>query len=132
MTKFDTIREAAKWCHIAPENIGQCCNGKSEYSGTHPKTNEVLFWCFAKDLTKETIQHYFELKEKYKNKRTNKIKRVQQFDLNNNFINEYANCTEAALQVFQDYNKHKGISRCAAGNRKTAYGYIWKYINTDK
>lgn len=128
MKKFDTIKEAGEWCHTFPENISACCHGKTTYSGLHPETKEKLFWCFADDTIDEKYQQYLKLKDEYQNKRNYKQKKIQQFDLDGNFINEYNNCAEAAIQVFQDSSRRKGISRCATGVRAKAYGYIWKYI----
>lgn len=127
---FDTIQSAADWCNIAPENISQSCKKLEYHSGKHPDTNELLFWAFEKDYTPE-IQSWF---ENNKNKLLMKkipgeIKKVAQIDINTEeIINIYNNCTEAAEAVFNDKSKHKGISRCALGQRNKAYGYKWRYI----
>jgi hypothetical protein len=53
------------------------------------------------------------------------IKSIIQYDLNNNPIKEWESGTKAA----QFLNKGSGaISECCNGKRKTAYGYIWKFI----
>lgn len=53
-------------------------------------------------------------------------KPVIQYDLNNNVIKEWnsAKDVENMIQI-----KHKNISACCRGNRKTAGGYIWKFKN---
>lgn len=51
-------------------------------------------------------------------------KKINQYDLNDNFIQQYNSLSEAALAV----NGSKGnISQVANGKWKTAYGYKWKY-----
>lgn len=53
-------------------------------------------------------------------------KRVGQFDLKNNFIKEYPSASEASrLNSFSQGN----ISACCRGKRKTASGYIWRYLD---
>lgn len=51
-------------------------------------------------------------------------KPVLQYDLNNNFIKEWENSIEAGKQLGV---KGSSIQRCARGDRKTAFGYIWRY-----
>ena len=51
---------------------------------------------------------------------------VLQFDKENNFIAEY----ESAMAAGRAINNPEGSAHITAvckGNRKTAYGYIWKY-----
>lgn len=54
-------------------------------------------------------------------------KRVGQFDKNNNFISEFFGVREAQRQTRID---HRSIAAVASGSkiRKTAGGFIWKYI----
>lgn len=49
---------------------------------------------------------------------------VNQYDLNNNFLNSYSSFTEAEKATGVD---HSRISCCCKGKYKTAGGYIWKY-----
>lgn len=53
-------------------------------------------------------------------------KKVIQYDLNNNKIREFA-----CLSVVQrEFNFNLGnLSECCNGKRKTAYGYIWRYVD---
>ena len=56
---------------------------------------------------------------------TNTFRRkIIQYDLNDNAINEFSSITEAANFL----NKTRGsIQNCLAGKTKTAFGYNWKY-----
>lgn len=53
-----------------------------------------------------------------------RVRRIQQYDLNYNFIAEYASAREAARALGVH---HQQISACCRKVAKTAYGYIWKY-----
>ncbi len=55
---------------------------------------------------------------------TTKGKPVLQFDLNNNFINEFRSCKEAALEI---NCSGSNIEQVCSGRNKTAKGYKWKY-----
>ena len=50
---------------------------------------------------------------------------VLQYDLENNFIKEFASQIEA--QYIMGKPNSDGIGACCRGNQKTAYGYKWKY-----
>lgn len=58
-------------------------------------------------------------------------KRVNQFDLNGEYIQSFNSTREAAKFIRPNSSSIGGVSGhiCAAcsGERKTAYGYIWKY-----
>lgn len=55
--------------------------------------------------------------------------RVAQYDLNDNLIKEYSTIAQAAKESNCNASK---ISLVASGKRKTAGGYIWKYVGTVK
>lgn len=53
-------------------------------------------------------------------------KPVLQFDLEGNYIKRWENCVEAGKCLGVNGNS---ISRCARGDRKKAYGFMWRYEN---
>ena len=56
---------------------------------------------------------------------TNTFRRkIIQYDLNDNVINEFSSITEATN--FLNKTSHS-IQNCLAGRTKTAFGYNWKY-----
>ena len=55
-------------------------------------------------------------------------KSVAQYDLDGNLIKKWDYCKEAAIALGNP-QKVSSIVACARGRRKTAYGYIWKYID---
>ena len=53
-----------------------------------------------------------------------KSKKVNQYDLQGNFINQFRSCSQAGRELGIS---NMGISCCALGKTKTAGGFIWKY-----
>jgi len=51
-------------------------------------------------------------------------KKVGQYDLENNLIQEFESAREASRQLNIDCGS---ISKCCLGKNKSAGGYIWKY-----
>ena len=104
-----------------------------------PYPTEVAkeFGCSA-DVTRAIAkQHHIAVKnsssEKMKEERS---KPIMQFDKENNYIAQFNSVADAARWCY-DTKKCKTlnsgvrghIADCANGKRKTAYGYIWKYLN---
>jgi hypothetical protein len=53
-------------------------------------------------------------------------KTILQYDLKNNFIQEFPSAMEAGRALNKSGNS---IADCASGRQKTAYGFTWKYKN---
>lgn len=53
-------------------------------------------------------------------------KRIFQYDLKMNLVNEWMNAKEASLKLGYD---HSAICKCARGEQEVAYGYIWKKVD---
>lgn len=72
-----------------------------------------LEWCTCK----ENVNHSINVLKK-------RIKKVNQYDLNNNYINSYS-----SIKIAGEINniKSQNIWRCCQNIRPTAGGYIWKY-----
>ena len=60
-------------------------------------------------------------------KNTWQFKTILQYDLEENFIKEFASQQEA--QYIMGKSKSDGIGAVCRGKQKTAYGYKWKYKN---
>lgn len=66
-----------------------------------------------------------EYREKMRNLKKN---RIAQFDINGNFIEIFESKEEACLK----YNiAHSTILGCCNGSKKTAAGYIWRYVDNN-
>ena len=55
-------------------------------------------------------------------------RRIGQYDKDNNLIHIFNSLTEAAEEVYQDKKRAGDISAVCYGKRKTAKGFIWKFI----
>jgi len=113
-TKRLLIHRLVAEAFIPNQNGLPCVNHKDE----NKKNNVVgnLEWC-----TNQYNSNYGTCIERSREK---KEKKVCQYDLNGNFIKEWKSLAEAERIGGFD---HRGISRCATGQRKKAYGYIWRY-----
>lgn len=61
----------------------------------------------------------------YETHRPTNIKKVYQYDLDGNYLNEYDSIVDAAKSI--GTNKHGSISQCCNGKTKTANGYRWSF-----
>lgn len=126
---FATIQQAADYCQACPENISISAKKDGFHaSGLDPNTKEPLYWKFQNDYS-ESVQQQFDLnKKKLLKKKIPYLKTIQQIDKDTDLvINEFPNARQAAREILNDAIKGKGISRCASGQRETAYGYKWRY-----
>jgi group I intron endonuclease len=72
-----------------------------------------------RNKTQKVINHYKKLHESNKTK-------VNQYNLNGEYIKTFNSMKEAAQEINRNY---QSIVRVCCGGRKSAYGYIWKYVN---
>lgn len=108
LTSYESMADAAFNNNVSQADISNCCNGKKV------ATVGGYYWSKSPILIKNS------------NIKVQKRK-VLMFDLNNNFIRSFNSTVEAALTVFGKYSRYRNISKCANGENKTAYGFIWKY-----
>lgn len=95
--------------------------------------NAVKKWCLSYNIPSKSI--YYKDIKKIKNKRT--IKEVIQCDKSGNIIKIFKNISEASEWLI---NKEKitakrmsicgNIYRVASGERKSAYNYVWKWVES--
>lgn len=111
---FPSIAAAAREIDCNETTIRNCLKNKT-YS------TMGFFWCYENEELPKNI--------KIINK-TGKRK-INQYDLNNNYIFTYNSSADAARAVAPDKNINS-VSSCilqvCKGKRKTAYGYKWKYF----
>lgn len=55
-----------------------------------------------------------------------RARKINQYDLNGNFIRSFWGCTEVKELYGFD---NSGIAKCCKGQVKTSYGYIWRYAD---
>lgn len=105
--RFDSIKEASIELDIPAPSISMCVLGR--YKTTHG----YIFKSVSNHKTKKQ-----------------KIKNVNQYDDNYNYIATYVSIAAAAKAV--PGTRVSGISKCCNGKAKTAYGYIWKFADENK
>ena len=90
---------------------------KEKYNGQRP-------WLKGFKHSKEALQ---KMSEATKSRGPNiyVMKKICQYDINNNYIREFDSCLDAAKNFGKNYIS--GITRAARGYSHTAYDYIWKY-----
>lgn len=99
---YDSIADAQK--ETGALNIGECARGKRHHSGG-------FVWRYDGDSF-----------DKYPLKRHYKTRPVCQYDIDKNFIKEYASISEAEREL-RITNISKGVKKIC----KTIGGYIWRY-----
>lgn len=87
-------------------------------------TAKGYFW----KLKNSDIDIYNKI-QAFNNRYNNKKRKVIQYDLQDNIINEYESVTEAA-QALGKPNLRSAIGRVCAGKQNTSGGYKWAYAKT--
>ena len=64
--------------------------------------------------------------EKYKNRREKFGKKVNQYDLDFNYIQTFDSVIEASESVNSKY--YQSISSCCSGETHHSFGYMWRYV----
>lgn len=107
-----------------------------DHINTSPWDNAVwnLEWVTSKENQNNplTLKHFSEAKKGEKNywygkygKDHHRSKPIMQFNLNGNFIKEW----ECIYEIERELGiKHNNIIKVCKGERKTAGGYVWKYV----
>ena len=108
--EWNSIAEAQEALNI--HNIGACCNRKRNVAGD-------FMWRYSS----ENIDSLDPVEALPKQSRA-----VYQYDLENNFVSEYARIQDAVIATGVG---KKGIQECCAGRQKSAGGFVWKYIDPD-
>lgn len=129
---FNSISEAREYLNLKNSgSISRCIKGKG--LSAHGYIWFDKFKGTSINITKETeyIKAEIEKNKHRQDERENSCKhgnkkKVAQYDLNGNLLCEYDSVLDAGLKI--GGNSKWTISKCCRGVRKTAYGYIWKYI----
>ena len=74
----------------------------------------------------KSLEYKLKLSNSRKEIPTKKATPILQYDLEGNFIKEWAKIDEI-LKFFNKPRNNSNITSCCKGKTKTAYNYIWKY-----
>lgn len=108
INSWNSAKEIEQKLNIDADTIGRVLNGKYNKAGG-------FMWSFEK------TDKIPPCKKKY----AGVARKVKQYDLNGNFIQEFNSCTEAARAVHGSSDSSL-IRRAIDNSNKTAYGYKWK------
>lgn len=106
--EFPSLAEAERVLKISHSNICKVLNHELHQCGGYR-------WSYTKESRLPPIS----------NNHTGSAKRIGQYDLQNNLIQIFSSTKEAAEYLGRSQGN---ISSAANGKRKTAYGFIWKFI----
>lgn len=112
VNSYNSLSHASKSTGIDLRLISECClnkNGRKMTGG--------YMWTYCYNGIK--IPPY---------KRNYASKSVAVYDLNGSLIKIYESIKEAILELKLKQSAASNISSCIKGNKKSAYGYIWKSI----
>lgn len=130
--EFPDCTTAADSLNIDNSGLSKCARGKYRFYGgfiwSYDKNISQERINLAKNPIKRSIESRKKMSESAKN-RTDKLKPILQYDLNNNFIKEWGSTTEL---VKEKKYSNGYISDCLNGKHSKAYGYIWKFKNKNE
>lgn len=97
-------------------SISRCCNGKNKFAFQR-------VWRFhGEPFDKYEAPNKFFAERKYK------LAKIDQYDLNGNYIKTFESISSACRELHvSESSSH--ISECCMGKLHSIYGYIWRYHN---
>ena len=109
---YDSMAEAADDCDTTVSQIGQCCQKRCHSAGGY-------LWSYIGEKPMDYVPPGQGL-----------AKKVDQYDLQGNFIKIFRSCQEAAKEVSLKHDKKvsKGqILNCCRKDNTSAGGYMWRF-----
>lgn len=106
---YKNASDASKYENVKRKDIVDCCIGKRVYV----KTNIFRFH-------HDNFNTYKTYREK--------PKLVEQYTLDGNFIGVHESARNAGKEIGR---KYQPITQVCRGEKKTAYGYIWRYVENE-
>ncbi len=109
INRFSSLTEASKFTSVRLSHISGCCHNRRKTAGGY-------YWCYELSAPKSVS----------KSRGLYKAKRIGQYSINNDLLNIFE-CSKDATRSINGYRGN--ICSCCRGELKTAYGYVWKYID---
>lgn len=85
---------------------------------------ENLEWCTNEENQKHAVEHG--LKARMKGNTNPRARKINQYDLNGNFIKQWLSIYDITNELGIDRSL---IWKCCIGKFKQSHGYIWRYAN---
>lgn len=117
---FSSIAKAADYVGINESSIRAVLYGKCDLAGGY-------YWQTLeeeKNLIPISKEYYDYILNKKKNNKTNKPKKILQYDINNTLIKEYKSLSAANTEMGKCKNNKAILNACQTN--KLLYGYYWK------
>lgn len=110
-------------CYLVPVELCGTKTKKLCFEKSNSLFKEYLYFqdYQAENILKLIENDFLFLKKEYK---------IGQYSLKGDFIKSFNSCREASAFLGKSKND-PCIGRCIKGERKTAYGYIWKLIEAE-
>ena len=111
--KYSSVEEimSSLFPNKKPSGIYNCLTHKT-------KTFQGYIWIYEDELCNFNIDNYIQYK--------NLMKKVNQYDLDMNYIQTFKSISDAA-KIYNKSGNNSLISDCCLGKCKSAHGYIWQY-----
>lgn len=111
LCSYESISEASLTEEMNSVHISECCKGKLYTSGG-------FVWRYKGEPF-----------DKYNNKDKRYVS-IDVYTKDGKFIKHYDSIMDAVFEIFgtTEYTKYSHITSCCSGKRKTAYGYVWRYV----
>lgn len=109
---YDSMVQAADDCKTTANQISQCCNKRCYSAGG-------FLWSYIGEKPIDYVPPGQGL-----------AKKVDQYDLQGNFIKTFRSCQEAAKEVSLEHNKKVSIGQianCCRKDNASAGGYMWRF-----
>lgn len=124
IAEYKSVQDASRTTNLSSGDINLCCLNKIN-------AYKNIVWSYSK-LPEEEIKNRFVSYNKSKEFSNNigayikriKSKKVNQYDLNGNFIQSFPSAQEAGRQLKFSASLIAGVCR---GNHKHTHGYVFKY-----
>ena len=118
---FDTFTQAIQWCGLASTAcLTDYFNGKQKTAGKHPITKQKLHWEKYENNQWVSAKPYPSRKLLTKNYKTQSVKCIETGEIFD------------SITIAQNKYNIKHIGECCSGNRKTAGGKHWEYVQKNE
>ena len=112
---YPSIKRAQEITGICGSMISEVCHIEKE---RRHHTAGGYIWAYDTVPVEKLVQLYDKYEEYL----------IEQYDLNNHYINTYSSGAQAGEQVFHNSENRKGIIACCKNKKPNYGGYIWKYV----
>lgn len=111
--------------------ISKTLTGYKRGSFTEEHRRKLSEAAKKRPIPEKQLKQLLELAANQKGENNPRARKVKQFDLENNYIKTWGCISDACRALNINPRRSGNITSCCRGDRKTAYGYIWRYEDDD-